>query len=215
MHGQYKVNKSQRFSTILITGVLLALMISCKSGRNVNVTLKSDGSVDVNVSAKGKSKGNKPTNTPPKGGSTNPPKSDPPKDPKPGQASAKAEQVIKTARTYQGAPYKMGGSTKSGMDCSGLMLVSFRSAGVELPRTSKEQSLKGKDVALTALQPGDMVFFTDKKGNTTVTHVGMVTIVNGPKDVKFIHASTHLGVVETDLFTTYYTPLILRARRVW
>jgi len=213
MHGQYKVNKSQRFHTILVAGLLLSLMISCKSGRNVNVTLKQDGSVDVNVSGKGKGKGKSQPSKPSSGGTTTNPKSNPP--PKSGPSSAKIQDVIKTARTYQGTPYKMGGTNKSGMDCSGLMLVSFRTGGVELPRTSKEQSTQGKDVPLTALQPGDMVFFTDKKGNTVVTHVGMVTIVNGPKDVKFIHASTHLGVVETDLFTTYYTPLILKARRVW
>jgi len=211
MHAQYKVNKTQRFHTILIVGLLLSLMISCKSGRNVNVTLKQDGSVDVNVSGKGKSKGKSQPSNPSSSGGTSNPKSNPPK----GQSSAKVEQVIKTARTYQGTPYKMGGTTKSGMDCSGLMLISFRSGGIELPRTSKEQSTQGKDVPLTALQPGDMVFFTDKKGNTTVTHVGLVTVVNGSKDVKFIHASTHLGVVETDLFTTYYTPILLKARRVW
>ena len=179
----------------------------------MNVTLKQDGSVDVNVSGKGKGKGKSQPSKPSSGGTTTNPKSNPP--PKSGPSSAKIQDVIKTARTYQGTPYKMGGTNKSGMDCSGLMLVSFRTGGVELPRTSKEQSTQGKDVPLTALQPGDMVFFTDKKGNTVVTHVGMVTIVNGPKDVKFIHASTHLGVVETDLFTTYYTPLILKARRVW
>ncbi len=129
-------------------------------------------------------------------------------------SSKKTDQLIKTARSFTGTPYKYGGSTRAGIDCSGLTCASYKSIEILLPRIANDQSNFGKTVSLDQLQKGDLVFFTDKKGGRKITHVGLVTEVKGDGTAKFIHASTKLGVVETDLFSTYYKPLIVKAVRV-
>jgi cell wall-associated NlpC family hydrolase len=126
----------------------------------------------------------------------------------------KVDRVISTAKTYMGTPYKYGGTTRSGMDCSGLLLNSFRAIEVTLPRTSEAQSKIGKEVKIKELQPGDLLFFATGKKKKEITHVGLVTDVKRKDNVKFIHASTSLGVVETNLYTDYYITRFRKARRV-
>lgn len=125
----------------------------------------------------------------------------------------KVAQIIETARSFTGTPYRWGGTTRAGMDCSGLMMVSFQSAGISLPRTSDAQSQYGKKSSLEALKVGDLVFFAANKGNGKISHVGLVTEVNGKREVKFIHASTKLGVVENNIYSDYYRRIFVKARR--
>jgi len=63
------------------------------------------------------------------------------------------------------------------------------------------------------LKKGDLVFFSEKKSVNKISHVGLVTEVKGKKDVKFIHASTKLGVVENDLYAPYYIKIFVKAVR--
>jgi probable lipoprotein NlpC len=172
--------------TIVSCIALIAIMTSCKSGKN---TATSDP--EANEKSKKEKSGKKA-----------------PADNK------KAEAIIKEARSYAGTPYKYGGTTRAGIDCSALTCASYKAAEISLPRTAGDQSNFGKKVSLTELKKGDLVFFTDKKGNTKITHVGMITEVKGPESAKFIHASTKAGVVEVELFSTYYKPLIVKAVRV-
>lgn len=127
--------------------------------------------------------------------------------------TARIESVIGTARSYMGTPYRYGGMTRGGMDCSGLLVVSFRSADMQIPRTSREQAKFGKKVRIDEIKPGDMVFFAAKKRRRKVSHAGLVTRVEGNNSVTFIHASTSLGVIETELYTDYYRSIFVKAVR--
>lgn len=100
------------------------------------------------------------------------------------------------------------------MDCSGLLINSFRSVDISLPRESADQALMGEKVKIKELREGDLVFFATGKKRRQITHVGLVTDVKGKEDVKFIHASSSVGVIETNLFTDYYLKRFRFARRI-
>ena len=129
------------------------------------------------------------------------------------QSTSKANIAVRTSYKYRGTKYKYGGTTKKGIDCSGLMCASYKEAGVNLPRVSREQAKVGKRVYIGELQKGDLVFFGSKPGSKKITHVGMITKV-GKSQVLFIHASTSKGVVESDLKADYYRKRYILARRV-
>uniref|UniRef100_UPI004048D1A6 C40 family peptidase n=1 Tax=Roseivirga sp. TaxID=1964215 RepID=UPI004048D1A6 len=126
----------------------------------------------------------------------------------------KSDIVIQTAKSYLGTPYKYGGTTRVGMDCSALLYHSFRSVNLKLPRTSEDQSKLGAKINIKDLRPGDMVFFATGKSKNEITHAGIVTVVMCDSDIRFIHASTSLGVTESNLFSTYYIQRFKRAKRV-
>ena len=125
----------------------------------------------------------------------------------------KVNKVIKTARSYLGVSYKYGGTGKSGIDCSGLLINSFKSINLTIPRTSKQQSKLGSEVKLKNVKKGDLVFFSAKKHRKKITHVGLVTEASGKK-IKFIHSSTSLGVVEDNLLAPHYIDRLVTIRRI-
>jgi probable lipoprotein NlpC len=129
------------------------------------------------------------------------------------EASDQAQKLIQTARGYAGTPYKYGGTSRSGLDCSGLTSIAYRSIGLTIPRTSQAQSTVGNEINLKDIQPGDLVFFADHKNGKKISHVGIITEV-WEDGAQFIHSSTSLGVVENELLSGYYYPLIVKVRRV-
>ncbi len=108
--------------------------------------------------------------------------------------------LVKQAKTWLGTPYRYGGKSKSGTDCSGMMMVIFEDvARLSLPRNSAAQREYCFDVSKKNLEPGDLVFFSTSKRGGKVNHVGMY-VGKG----KIIHASSSRGVIESSLDEKYY-----------
>jgi cell wall-associated NlpC family hydrolase len=129
-----------------------------------------------------------------------------------GSATGTLATVIEAARSYQGTPYLFGGTTRLGLDCSGLLMLSFAEAGVTIPRSSNEQAVWGEPIKATELRPGDLLFFGAAPGSRIITHVGLVTLAD-EEGIDFIHASTSLGVVENSLESDYYLSRFVKAVR--
>ncbi|MFL0682382.1 MAG: C40 family peptidase [Algoriphagus aquaeductus] len=121
--------------------------------------------------------------------------------------------VIQTAKSYRGTPYRYGGTTRAGMDCSALVYHSFYSAGFSLPRRSIDQSKLGQKINLNQVKPGDLLFFATGRKRNEVTHSGIVTEVD-KGDIRFIHSSTSLGVTEDYLSQAYWNKAFLFAKRL-
>jgi probable lipoprotein NlpC len=127
----------------------------------------------------------------------------------------KVNSVVQTALSYQGIPYKFGGASREGVDCSGLVMVSFQSIGVQVSHFAPDQANLGEVVYIDQLQPGDLVFFTDYPGRHKITHVGMITRTNYPnRSVTFIHSPcSGFTVHETELISPYWQSVFLKAVR--
>jgi probable lipoprotein NlpC len=120
--------------------------------------------------------------------------------------------IVQKARSYVGSPYKYGGTTASGFDCSGLVTVAFQSVNLPLPRTSYDMAETGRQVDVKNIQVGDLVFFVTSKTGTRINHVGIVTEVKKDGEIKFIHASDS-GVREDNLGSKYYKSTFTKAVR--
>lgn len=109
-----------------------------------------------------------------------------------------------------GTPYKSGGTTAKGFDCSGFTSYVFAKMGIDLPRVSSDQATIGTKVAKTDLTAGDLVFFDTSGGNNSaISHVGIYI-----GDGKFAHASLSRGVVVDKIDSSYYKPRYVTARRI-
>ncbi|HAH38314.1 MAG TPA: hypothetical protein DEQ87_07855 [Algoriphagus sp.] len=121
--------------------------------------------------------------------------------------------VISTAKSFTGTPYKYGGTTRAGMDCSALVFHSFYAVGITMPRISADQAKMGKKVSPRELKEGDLLFFATGRRRNQVTHAGIVT-ESKKGDIRFIHASTSLGVTEDFLSNRYWSKAFLFGRRL-
>ncbi len=126
----------------------------------------------------------------------------------------KVDTVISRARSYTGTPYKYGGTTSLGMDCSGLLMRSFEAVDMYIPRVARDQSKIGSRVGINDLEKGDLVFFKTMKGNGRITHAGMVTDARKKDRIMVIHASSSRGVMEVNLMSDYYRKAFVKARRI-
>lgn len=126
--------------------------------------------------------------------------------------SKKIKSIVSYAKTFGGTRYKYGGTTKKGMDCSGLVYTSFKKENVVLPRTSRTMATQGKAISLKKVIVGDLLFFKTNKRKNVISHVGLVVETKGV--IKFIHASTSKGVVISSLDENYWNKCFAGARRV-
>ena len=125
----------------------------------------------------------------------------------------KTERIIKQAQAFSGTRYKFGGTTRKGMDCSGLIYVAFQKENIVLPRVSRDMAQRGKPVKNKDIDTGDLLFFRTSKSSKRINHVGLVTKVDGD-DIYFIHATTSKGVLTSNLNERYWNRAYVMARRV-
>lgn len=113
---------------------------------------------------------------------------------------------------YDGVKYRSGGTTASGMDCSGLVSTVFKAHNISLPRTSNDMSKVGKKLKWDEIQKGDLIFFKTN-GKSVINHVGLVTEVKGD-EILFIHSSVQRGVIISSTNEPYYQKAFAQANRV-
>ena len=125
----------------------------------------------------------------------------------------KVDKLLEVANSYKGVLYRAGGTTKKGMDCSGLVNTSFKTIGIQLPRSSKAISTKGTEISLNEVKIGDLLFFDIARLKGGINHVGLVTSVKN-KEILFIHSTTSKGVIVSSLNEVYWESEFVKATRV-
>ena len=125
-----------------------------------------------------------------------------------GASAASAEVAAGHASQMVGKPYRYGGSSPSGFDCSGLVMYSFRQAGVALPHNTEQQRKNARLIKRAELRRGDLLFF-DQEGKKN-SHVGIYL-----GDGKFVHAPSSGKSVRSDrLDSPYWKKHLSEARRL-
>ena len=110
---------------------------------------------------------------------------------------------------WRGTPYRYGGMSRGGVDCSGFVLMTFRDKfDLQLPRETRKQAEIGTEIDKDDLLPGDLVFFKTGSGESGL-HVGIYDTDN-----QFIHASTSRGVMRSSLDNVYWRKNFWQARRI-
>ena len=124
----------------------------------------------------------------------------------PATLTRSSRRLLDEAYSWMGAPYRYGGKSRGGTDCSGFMMEVYRtSLGISLPRNSAKQSEFCRRIPREKMVPGDLVFF----GRRGVSHVGMYV-----GDGRMIHASSSQGVIVSSLDETYYVKNFRHCGRV-
>ncbi len=123
-----------------------------------------------------------------------------------------ALQMINNAMDFLGVNYRGGGTSKAGMDCSGMVTAVFNIFGMKLPRSSNAMAKVGEKLSPKEIRKGDLVFFKTN-GRDTINHVGIVVEAD-EEEIKFIHSSTQKGVIISSTKEPYYKRTFAQANRV-
>lgn len=118
--------------------------------------------------------------------------------------------LLAEAKKWLGTPYKYGGETNEGIDCSALMLNVFRDAlAIKLPRSSRQQFDFTQSISKSELIPGDLMFFATGRDKNMVSHVGMYI-----GEDKMVHSSASRGVMVSRISEDYFINTFVAAGRV-
>lgn len=124
-------------------------------------------------------------------------------------AGSVGTEIAMRAMSLLGTPYRWGGATPSGFDCSGLVRYVHEQIGIFTPRTAAEQFAAAREVSLRNLAPGDLLFF--KIRGSTVSHVAIYT-----GEGRFIHAPQTGRPVELRMLDDeFYRPRLAGAGRLF
>ncbi len=165
------MNRRLHIILLLLALAIVPALTSCHSRRH---TVRGHQAEVVDVR-----KGNKPTET---------------------SAKGDAKKVITESRRWLGTPYKYGGQTRRGMDCSGMVQVVYDNAlGLKLPRSSRDMADYSKRISRKDLRPADLVFFVSQPGGSRINHVAIYL-----GDGRIIHSTTSKGVIESNLDEGYW-----------
>lgn len=119
-------------------------------------------------------------------------------------------QLYLVSAEWIGTPYRSGGNSKRGVDCSGFTCQIYKQVYLKkLERTTLGQMNQTRKISKGNLREGDLVFFSSRKSNKKVAHVG-IYLKNG----RFIHASTSRGVIVSNLNEQYYRTHWIRGGRI-
>jgi len=122
--------------------------------------------------------------------------------------SSDLDKLYAVYNEWHGTPYKYGGVSLSGADCSGFVLNAYKKVyGIKLPRSTKDQVKVGRVVYMYELKAGDLLFF---KTGWNVRHVG-IYLENG----KFMHASSSKGVTTSSIRENYWKDKYWQTRRLF
>ena len=117
------------------------------------------------------------------------------------------KRLLEQYQQWKDVKYRYGGLSKSGVDCSGLVFLTFRDQfKVTLPRSTQQQAEVGTHISIAELRPGDLVLF---KIGFSGRHIGIYA-----GEQKFLHASTSRGVIFSRLDSSYWKESFWQARRV-
>ena len=115
--------------------------------------------------------------------------------------------LMQAYRDWKGTPYRLGGTSTAGVDCSSLVSIIFDDYfGVDMPMNTRRLLNQGEGIRRASVRTGDLVFF--RTGRSTL-HVGIIV-----EEGEFLHASTSEGVTLSNLYDRYWSNRYLAARRV-
>ncbi len=120
--------------------------------------------------------------------------------------------IIKKAESLIGTPYRYGGTTPEGFDCSGFITYLYKKCVPSLPRISRDMARSGRRISRSQLAPGDLVFFATGTSRNVITHVAL--FIGNNFIIHAVSGGPETGVIKTNLNTRYWSRRYAGAARV-
>ncbi len=127
-------------------------------------------------------------------------------------AAGSTSGILQKAENLLGTPYRYGGTTPAGFDCSGFITYLYKPFVPQLPRISRDMARYGRHVSRSQLRPGDLVFFATGKSRNVITHVALY--LGNNTIIHAVSGGPERGVIITSLDTRYWRKRYAGAVRV-